>query len=746
MGLLEPRRVAILVDFLYDYQLQLQHGYHEALNAAGVSSVTFVGRHLEPETPLYQKANDVYDLLDPERYVGMIVSAASIARQVGDGAFLDFLRRFPLPKVAVSRALPGIPSVRVDPVRGMTELMAHLVHGQGLKRFVFMGGMAGNEEGQLRRDAVIDYLSAHGMSIPPHRILTGDFFGPKAAQEITKLLEHDRDFEAVVCANDEMAFGVIDALTRLGLHVPEDVAVVGFDDVDEARHSSPPLTTVAQPTREKGRVAAELLLDLTAGWDVPDEVVLAATLKKRKSCGALPEWIVKTCEVQVEQELLSAFLLAAKDQVNAKAFLECWRKQVRQLDYDQAGLAAIMLGLRAHATTLPQSAMQASRLASLLMVALRMIAPPDPGHSSAQQALSRNNQVSSQLELSLSSHDTLETFQAEVGKYMRSLDVDRYAVALFKEAGSQPASTASLLSTSLNGAAPGKAYPSRQLLPEALLHELNRGHWLVLPLHTADLHFGILLFEKPPVDHFNVEQVRYTLSAGLHHLHSAQQQHRYTQQLEEEVRERTQELQDEIAVRLRAENILRSLNQELSVSASTDALTGIFNRAAFTSYLQREWANHQLARRPISLLLCDIDFFKQYNDYYGHLAGDECLKEIARTLSTCGRNRSDFTARYGGEEFVMILPGTDATGADFVAQRLLTRVRELELPHEKSGVAPHITVSVGAATLTPTIQTAPEVLIGRADQALYRAKRTGRNQSSSWESLPETPSGGVKPG
>ena len=165
--------------------------------------------------------------------------------------------------------------------------------------------------------------------------------------------------------------------------------------------------------------------------------------------------------------------------------------------------------------------------------------------------------------------------------------------------------------------------------------------------------------------------------------------------------------------------------EELSM---TDGLTGIANRYRFDAFLEREWRRAMRSQSPLSLILIDIDFFKAFNDSYGHLAGDDCLRRVAQSLSGAGRRPSDLVARYGGEEFAFLLSDTDAAGAAAVAFRIKQNMDGLSIPHPYSRVADHVTLSMGLATLIPTKGEASSDLIKLADELLYKAKANGRNQ------------------
>jgi diguanylate cyclase (GGDEF)-like protein len=161
--------------------------------------------------------------------------------------------------------------------------------------------------------------------------------------------------------------------------------------------------------------------------------------------------------------------------------------------------------------------------------------------------------------------------------------------------------------------------------------------------------------------------------------------------------------------------------------ASVDHLTHIPNRSFFDAYLAEQWVIHLDKQQPLSVVLCDVDYFKLYNDNYGHQAGDECLKKVAWAIATAVR-KTDMAARYGGEEFVIILPNTHTAMAIQVSERVCGQVRGLRLAHDKSTISNYVTLSCGSATTIPDQDDCLEDLLKKADLALYKAKEQGRNQ------------------
>lgn len=172
---------------------------------------------------------------------------------------------------------------------------------------------------------------------------------------------------------------------------------------------------------------------------------------------------------------------------------------------------------------------------------------------------------------------------------------------------------------------------------------------------------------------------------------------------------------------------LEAANGELRRLAAFDGLTQVPNRRRFDEYLTQEWHRLEREQAALSLILADIDFFKSYNDTYGHVAGDECLRRVAQTISRVANRSTDLVARYGGEEFAVILPNTPLAGAMTVAERVRMEVEQLRIPHQNSLVHGCITLSLGVTSILPTPAASPAQLVAAADQALYQAKQQGRN-------------------
>ncbi len=216
-------------------------------------------------------------------------------------------------------------------------------------------------------------------------------------------------------------------------------------------------------------------------------------------------------------------------------------------------------------------------------------------------------------------------------------------------------------------------------------------------------------------DIITIEHQKIKLAQALEKLQETQTQlEEYAFTLEKKIAERT--------------SALETANLQLQRLATMDGLTQVANRRCFDEYWLQQWKMLQEEKQPLSLIIMDVDYFKNYNDHYGHLAGDECLRQVAQSLSKLLMRPQDLVARYGGEEFVMILPHTPIEGAKKVAEGIISIIHNLNLAHAKSQVSDRITLSIGVACVVPNADLTWEAPISLADKALYQAKQEGRNR------------------
>ncbi|BDA74454.1 serine/threonine protein kinase [Calothrix sp. PCC 7716] len=203
---------------------------------------------------------------------------------------------------------------------------------------------------------------------------------------------------------------------------------------------------------------------------------------------------------------------------------------------------------------------------------------------------------------------------------------------------------------------------------------------------------------------------------------------KYNRNLEEKVQERTKELSQTLEILKATQSELVKANQELHRLSRIDKLTQIANRYCFDEYLLQEWNRLEVEQQPLSLIICDVDYFKKYNDFYGHQSGDECLQLVAKALASVVKCQTHLVARYGGEEFAVIMPSTNVEESIVIAEAIQQAIHQAKLPHACSEIGQFITISLGIATIVPTSDTSSANLIATADKALYEAKRQGRDR------------------
>ena len=252
----------------------------------------------------------------------------------------------------------------------------------------------------------------------------------------------------------------------------------------------------------------------------------------------------------------------------------------------------------------------------------------------------------------------------------------------------------------------------------------------VFPIHSDGMVLGVLCFFSLDLQLIDKEllQMMNVVGSQLGQFFKRKQTERELEEAQGELMflyQQEKKQREELAEKNLA---LEAAQKELEILASTDSLTGITNRRQFDSCLDREWKRLTRENLPLSLIFCDIDFFKQYNDTYGHLVGDKCIQTIANILQKNAKRPADLVARYGGEEFAIILPNTEGKGAVKVVERIRDNLRSISLPHANSQVSCFVTLSLGIVTVIPKSNLSYHWFLEEADKALYRAKIAGRDR------------------
>ncbi len=635
----------------------------------------------------------------------------------------------------------GIPTIMPDNEGGIRQALEHLV-GHGHREIAFIAGDPQDSGDSFARvEAYRQGVAELKLSADPRLLQYGLHWDEEAYRATKRLLASRVKFTAVMCSNDFSSLGVVRALSEVGLRIPWDVAVTGFDDQPEALVQIPPLTSVHYPLYETGYRALELIRRrIEKGPEaLPMTVRVATRLMTRQSCGCFPEMVSAAALHETDffqeptrdpalrkEKLIQSMVKALRSQSVLANHVEmrplCNRlvggfmqsldsgdpahfrvaliqvlQRIESLDDDahawQAAISVLRLGTRAdqgkEAGVAPNSASEESR-EDLLHQARALLSESTRRRYVRLQLLQTQRDedmgrltaklLSSMDEIQI--HSTLAEDLPKVGvpgaqiAFFEPRDGDRVAESVIYARGSTH---------------PGVRFETRSFPPPGLYPEDKPFDLALLPLFYQDESLGYVAFDA--------EDLR-PLAA--------------------------------VAVQLAAALKGARLHEEVRQLSLTDGLTGVGNRRYFEILLQKEAERGQRYNRDLAVVMIDIDRFKEYNDLFGHPAGDEALRLVARCIGNGARRGLDLVTRYGGDEFGVILPETDGEGARIVAEHIRAQL------HGEQNLLRELTISLGIASLRGDQLQAQE-LVDRADRALYRAKDQGRNRLvlyADWEPEP----------
>lgn len=540
-------RIGFVVDSVEEtYQSAVLSGVLDAARAADLGVLCFCGGVLKGEDADAEQRNAVYGLIDAHSVDGVIVMSGALGNVVGPAevrAFCQSLR--PLPVVSVAAALDGIPSVVVDDDMGMREAVTHAIRVHGCRSFGFVQGPEANQEAERRYRVYQEVLAEHDLPERPESVVRGTFYRPSGAASVAVLLdERGLDLDVIVAVNDEMAAGVVHALQARGVRVPEDIAVIGFDDLDVARFCFPPLTTVRQPFHRQGQVAAELLIGEFRGEHAPDRVVLRTELVTRRSCGCGP------VAERGQDEPLASF--DGLDERSAADVAACFgpvpsTADVRSCARVSAALAAEIAGSRGEFLHALEDALRGrlgagepigpwqDALGILRRAALR---GADAARASVEELIHGGRamagryaeralvdqrarteavaRVLNETSGALATSFDRAALVRNLSRHLPRLGIDRAYVSVHLDTSRKP--HMSRLLFAVDGAQqialPNRSFPSSALVPANTLPE-DRRDFVVQPLFFEDEGIGVLLLEMGPLRSRIYETLRDQISAAL---------------------------------------------------------------------------------------------------------------------------------------------------------------------------------------------------------------------------------------
>jgi DNA-binding LacI/PurR family transcriptional regulator/signal transduction histidine kinase len=620
--------LGLFVDCLEDdYQSAVLCGVADAAEQQDTSVLCFAGGGLGAPDRANVQRNRTFSLATVENIDALIVIAGSLGNYVGPEGVSWFLKRFgSIPICSVAVPLPGMPSVLVDNARGMRDAIEHLIIQHGFRRIAFIRGPEANEEAERRFRVYKETLALHGIAFDRELVTVGDFHRPSGQAAIQRLLGIGRQrLDAVVAASDYMALGAIDALEAAGYRVPGDVAVVGFDDIDEARFASPPLTTVRQPLYEQGIQAANIACAMLRGVHVEGHVTLHTELVTRRSCGCfsqaptvsvppaisslrppeLPQAVARYKErilaemnqalrglsrslsVDWHLRLLDEFMadLLGRTQTGFLSALEDGLRLVTQKGSDGSVWQDVISALRRQILPCISDSATKARAEELWQQA-RLLVASVVERVQAQQRLEAERWVrvlSETNERVITTFDVVSLASA-VAEQLPRLGIQSCYLSLYENGEGAEGKARLILSHDNRRRTTGdgvrKLFLAQKLVPDELNFSEHRATRIVEPLFFKEHQLGFVVFEMGPRQGVIYEALRDQLSAALKGALLVQEvveKDREREALMQALERRAKELEDAYTALKRNQEMLLSTEKMASIGRLTASIAHEMN-------------------------------------------------------------------------------------------------------------------------------------------------------------------------
>jgi len=542
--------IGCVVDtIIYEYQAKVWGGIVREAKEKDVNLLTFAGGVTYSNHFLGINADHVYNLANPQNVDGLIVLSATL----GSYASGDFGKKYlPLPMVSVGLEIEDMPSILIDNKGGMKQALSHLIEDHGHKDIAFIRGPAYNPEAEERYQAYLETLAEHNIPIKEELIVTGNFLRPSGQKAAEVLLDERKvKFDALAAADGNMVLGALDELKERGIRVPQEVAMVGFDDLEETKLVQPPLTIVRQPLLNIGIKALDMLLDLIEGKQVPEKIILPTELIIRQSCGCKsflvskagekielgkkslnalpkPEILHRISESTGENsdlyplldDLLSSLVVSLKEESSDK-FLENLEQcllAIEQGSYPTEIWQKIIISLRQE--ILPYIGEREIVFAENLFHQAQLLIGEIKERGERYKGLKILNET---IRISNISQRIISTFDFEklsqvLTEELKKLKIPGCYLALYQENENSPQARLILAYSESHIEAKdiGTWFSPQQLLPGDLAHPPYRRDFLIQSLHFEDKVLGYIVFELDSKDGFMYEMLRGQISSAIY--------------------------------------------------------------------------------------------------------------------------------------------------------------------------------------------------------------------------------------
>jgi diguanylate cyclase (GGDEF)-like protein len=705
-----------LEHFFGEYQSRVWWGASRAAEELGITLISYAD-DTQTDVEAALEGRRLYECADPVGLDGMIVLSPAVSGPEERRRLARFLECFSsIPAVHVGVDDEAFARVVPENFRGMSELVDHMIERHGRTRIAFIRGPEGVSDAEARFAAYRASLEAHGIPFRPGLVLPGDFNREAGTAAAARLAESGESFDAVVGANDYMAFYATRELKRRGYRIPDAVSIGGFDDFRAAKSCAPALCTVHQPMQEMGEAALRLVASMARGEaSGPVRLAFPSPLVPRRSCGCIlpgasgdsSSW---ARELLIGDESYAALVAALREDPGAR-----FRALLEAAVSDACGRSVQVSAWRGLVPDMVRGvpARDAARVEREILDFLSAL--QDEMNDRAMLALieekSAFDQLSGRLIGSFDEGEIRNFLDGEISGRCSFLCASLYAPDGAAKAFYCTDESLEGISFEPSLLAPGG--------PESLP---SRSDLLVLPLVARRESLGLLVCAADGNQPGFFEVLRRHLAGALEGTRLVAEARVHSAALERKVDERTAELArsaDELA---RAVAELKETNEKLEQKSSVDEMTGLYNRRGFFELAGKQL---DLARRrgsELLLIFIDVDSLKKINDLYGHAEGDAAIKAMAEALSASFR-QTDVVARLGGDEFTILAIDTPMSECEKMIARAESLVAEY---NARAGKPYALAFSCGAAASSNELAQGFDALMAEADARLYAAKRAKR--------------------
>lgn len=749
-----------------DYNEALCSGITDAAEEYDVNLIILPGETIMMNYTGQYNYNVIYDFVCHRNVDALVMASSVLCGYLTGVEFESFCYRYQsLPLVSIGVPIEGIPSVLINGGTGLKQVIKHLINDHRRRRIAFIKGPEGHAEAEARFQAYQEGLKENGITYDPDLVAPGDFTVYTVEEAIKLLLDERKvSFDAVVAANDVMAFGVLDVLRRRGIRLPEQVSVTGFDNGIGAKYSNPSLTTVKQPIYEHTKKALEMALELINGKR-PANVVLDTEMVIRESCGCLsetmqsfrsdykdldlnsiakgnfkPEQITDRFfdlnlgpfnSTTIKLEFLRPFILSCfrvftryglepKDAEEVLLSFDLLSKTTDLNEDDILTIQKTLTNLRKWLETLIQKNNIViledffQRLRVLITDTLLKI----QGMRLEAHHLEINHLKWLLVDMVSMTHDFQEQLRSIIPR-LRYMGIDNCYVYLYDKPVTyqkgdtwQNPSIVKLVMgyNNENWESYGKDYriPWEKVLDNQWLPREKRYTLLLNPLFVKDEHLGLILLDFNLPDSSIFQSIVIEISCALKLSLLFYEREQIDGRLQEAIKE------------------LAEYNEKLSNISQTDELTGLYNRRGFINLANQSLNLARKRGKNGLLFFADMDGLKKINDQYGHDEGDIAIKAMGDILVKTFR-AADIISRLGGDEFTIFTVDSDMQLLPVIKDRLQKNITEYNI---QSGKPYQLSITIGAVAFTSDQKVALESLISQADNILYEEKKRKKEQAA----------------